>query len=200
MHDKEWSKLPITSFSDEFTFNNDVNVIYKGRLFLFSVIRKSLVFDFASLVEGRTEMTVSCPFDDYPLPVAMNNYLMESCNCLFLVGVHWFGDGQNVVHTEVYQLFEPPEGEEEEHNEISWDYVSSIGDQAFFLSRKHGVSLCAKEVGLESNCIYATLPCSDGERLYKFSLEDQTYSFNVLLPEDIRSFESELFWTVLESG
>lgn len=72
------------------------------------------------------------------------------------------------------------------HEEIYWKCVSSTDDQAFLLSRMHGIPLCAKEVGVEPNCIYVTLSCSDGERLFKF---------NVLLPEDIMSLKSRLFWT-----
>ncbi|KAJ1687945.1 hypothetical protein LUZ63_019335 [Rhynchospora breviuscula] len=197
--DKEWTKLLVPCFCEDNVHvrtNTGVNIIYKGWLFILSTARTVNVFDVASLIDGRIEETPSCALDPYPYALRMDMYLVESCNGLFLVAVHLFGEGQHVTHMEVYRLFEQFEEEDRKNDGFYWEYVSSIGDQAFFLSRMHGVSLCAREFGVEPNCIYATVSCSDGERLYKFCLDDQTYSFNVLLPEDIWNIDGPLFWTV----
>ncbi|KAJ3702548.1 hypothetical protein LUZ61_006253 [Rhynchospora tenuis] len=202
-HDKEWTKLAITHCIS----NNKVspitgeNIIYKGRLFILSSGSVALVFDVAALVDGHIMETMSYPFHDYPFSTPKrDNYFVESCEGLYLVRVHLFDEVQHVTHIEVYRLREPSEEKDQNQDEISWDYVSSIDDQAFFLSRMHGVSVCTKEFGVEPNCIYLATPCSDGERLYKYSLVDKTFSFNELLPGDEWNFGENLFWTTVPAS
>ncbi|KAJ1687262.1 hypothetical protein LUZ63_018652 [Rhynchospora breviuscula] len=202
-HDKEWTKIAITDCISKVVCPiTGENIIYKGRLFILSIAEEALVFDVAALVDGHIVETISeDPYHPYPSNTPrQDKYFVESCNGLYLVRVHLFHQAQHVTHVEVYQLCEPSEEEDLNQDRIIWDYVSSIGDQAFVLSRMHGVSLCPKEFGVEPNCIYLARPCSDGERLYKYSLDDKTFSFNVILPEDKFNFEDNLFWTTVPAS
>ncbi|KAJ4797305.1 F-box protein family-like [Rhynchospora pubera] len=196
-HDKEWTKLLVPYYHDQYPHGcSGVNVIYNGWLLILSKCRLAKIFDFAALCDHkRVEVIPSYALDDYSETYKMDKYFVESCNSLYLVIIHKFGLGQHVIHMEVHQLVEPSE-ESEIQDRLYWNYVPNIGDQAFFLSRYNGVSLCAKEFGVEPNCIYATVPCFDGERLYKFCLDNQTFSFDLLLPEDRWNFEGPLFWAI----
>ncbi|CAL4999070.1 unnamed protein product [Urochloa decumbens] len=76
-----------------------------------------------------------------------------------------------------------------------WRTVDGIGnDRAFLLSPAgYGFSCAAREGQMEGNCVYLIWQCCDGERLYKFCLDDMTSSFRRFLSEPSQ-YWSRPFW------
>ncbi|KAJ4812923.1 F-box protein family-like [Rhynchospora pubera] len=139
LNDEKWNKSPL---DQEFTAATDV--ILDGELYTCSVDHL-VVFDVPSLLVGQVE-TRTIPI---PLPVVYPRndkvcfHLVESCGCIYLVRLYAYGGG-STNNMDIYRL---------DTSSDKWLRVNGIGERAFFLSNMSDISVCAKDVGVESNIL-----------------------------------------------
>ncbi|KAJ1697018.1 hypothetical protein LUZ63_005530 [Rhynchospora breviuscula] len=198
---KRWNKVPIKYFNKNIGSLRGVSVIHNEQLFVMTNMDATLVIDVASLARGRVKMTVIDRLRLCPVPYTWFTYLAKCSGDLFSIAVHSYGRGQRVTHVEVRRLELSSKG----CNEMHWRRVQDVGDQAFFLAGNYGGSLPANMAwGAQRNCIYFPMDCSDGVRLYKFSLDDQILNFTFLPETDggldrlLWSFPTNIIQTVKE--
>ncbi|CAO2149704.1 unnamed protein product [Urochloa humidicola] len=123
---------------------------------------------------------------------AYHSWIVESDGEVFVVWIleHGFNGNDGVFGDIVVRRLDLSDPQS-----IVWRTVDGIGnDRAFLLSTAdYGFSCAAGEGQMEGNCVYLVWECCDGERLYKFFLDNMTSSFRGLLPEPSQ-YWSRVFW------
>jgi len=78
------------------------------------------------------------------------------------------------VNAEVYRL---------DLSELEWERVDSIGsDRAFFVGSNGFAYVASNAAGVKGDCIYFTQLWYDGMRLYRFRLDERSFSHKLICP------------------
>ncbi|KAJ1701525.1 hypothetical protein LUZ63_001304 [Rhynchospora breviuscula] len=166
-HDARWNKIPLDQ-----EINGATSAILDGKMYTCGVGNCVIVFDVLSLLAGQVDArTISAPkLPQFPIKNMVSKHLVESCGRIHLVRLHHYCQGP-INNIDIYCL---------DISSHEWFRVENIGERAFFLSDMSYVSVCATDVGVESNCIYyLSLDGGNEGRIYKFCLDDHTMAFSL---------------------
>ncbi|KAJ4812919.1 F-box protein family-like [Rhynchospora pubera] len=181
IREDKWNKLPL----DE-DFITTTDVMLDGKLYT-CTFGQLVVFDVQSLLTGHVgTRTIPIPMPiQQPRNDMVQEQLVESCGCIYLLRLYRYGGGPT-INMDIYRL---------DTSSDKWLRVDGIGERVFFLTSMSCISVCAKDVGVECNCIYYVSFFESERRIYKFHLDDHTMSFS-LTPIENTEYESTFCWFV----